>query len=217
MPRMRADNTSTVRKIFADNLSDVISESGKSIREIHEATAISAGALSKYQNDNAEAGIDNLAKLANYFNVSTDWLLGRTETRSPDTNKRAVCNYLCLSDAAVDALTLLNEGGKLDGARHFFLDKLLSAPEFEGFMRQAFNYAKYRCILHGRSDDDELDIIYGNDGDEPYRIPATLGNLLDAFKLRLVEALTPLLDEAFENWYREAAAASGEKWGADNG
>ena len=42
MPRMRADNTSTVRKIFADNLSDVISESGKSIREIHEATAISA-------------------------------------------------------------------------------------------------------------------------------------------------------------------------------
>lgn len=217
MPHVREHNTSMVRKKFADNLSDVINESGKSIREISEATGIGTGTLSKYQNDVAEAGIDKLAKLANYFNVSTDWLLGRTETRSPDTNKRAVCNYLCLSDAAVDALTLLNEGGKLDGARHFFLDKLLSVPEFEGFMQQAFNYAKYRCILHGRSDDDELDIIYGNDGDEPYRIPATLGNLLDAFKLSLVEMLTPLLDGAFENWYRETAAASGEKWGADNG
>lgn len=212
MPKVENNNA-----VFPLRLKLLLSERGDTITALARALGISRQAVSLYTDGTNIPNAEKLCAIADYFNVSTDWLLGRTETRSPDTNKRAVCNYLCLSDAAVDALTPLNEGGKLDGARHFFLDKLLSAPEFEGFMRQAFNYAKYRCILHGRSDDDELDIIYGNDGDEPYKIPATLGNLLDAFKLRLVEALTPLLDEAFENWYREAAAASGEKWGADNG
>ena len=215
MPRRRVDNTSMVRKLFADNLSDVINESGKSIREISEGTGISTGMLSKYQNDVAEAGIDKLAKLADYFNVSTDWLLGRTRVRSPDAEKQAVCNYLTLSEGAVDALRLKDDGGELDGARHFFFDLLLNDPRFSEFIDRAYQLGKNNFSFSGKEPDSEI-TIYGNTKDGGFSLPVTVGNLSDAFKLSLLEEFIPIITKAYENWYKGTSAYfSGE--GANNG
>ena len=63
---------------------------------------------------------EKLCAIADYFNVSTDWLLGRTETRSPDTNERTVGDYLELTDKAVIALRPADKGGMLDGARRLW-------------------------------------------------------------------------------------------------
>lgn len=65
--------------IFADRLQDLISASEKSIKELAAEIGISSGALSKYQNDAAEPGIDALKKIADYFGVSPNWLLGVSE------------------------------------------------------------------------------------------------------------------------------------------
>lgn len=67
------------RRRFADNFSYAVNKSGKSLREIARKTGLSTTLLSNYKNDRAEAGIDKLTKLADYFNVSADWLLGRTD------------------------------------------------------------------------------------------------------------------------------------------
>lgn len=63
-------------KVFADRLQQLISDTGKTIKDIATETGIPAGSLSKYQNDNGEAGINSLVKLAKYFRVTTDYLLG---------------------------------------------------------------------------------------------------------------------------------------------
>lgn len=42
---------------------------------------ISQQALSKWENEKTEPDNDSLVKLANYFGVSTDYLLGNSETR----------------------------------------------------------------------------------------------------------------------------------------
>ncbi len=217
MPRRRVDNTSMVRKLFADNLSDVINESGKSIREISEGTGISTGMLSKYQNDVAEAGIDKLAKLADYFNVSTDWLLGRTRARSPSAAKQAVCNYLTLSEGAVDALRLKDDGGELDGARHFFFDLLLNDPRFSEFVDKAYQLGKNNYSLIGKDPDSEITLYrYAEAKDSGFSLPVTVGNLSDAFKLSLLEEFIPIITKAYENWYKGTSAYfSGE--GANNG
>ena len=215
MPRKRVDNTSTVRKIFADNLSDVIYESGKSIREISEETGISTGMLSKYQNDVAEAGIDKLAKLADYFHVSTDWLLGRTDVRSPDAELQGICNYLTLSEGAVDALRLRNDGGKLDGARHFFFDLLLNDPHFSEFIDRAYQLGKNNFSFSGKEPDSEI-TIYGNTKDGGFSLPVTVGNLSDAFKLSLLDEFIPIITKAFDNWY-SVTSAYFSKEAPDNG
>ena len=48
---------------------------------LSEFLGISQQALSKWENEKTEPDNDSLVKLANYFGVSTDYLLGNSETR----------------------------------------------------------------------------------------------------------------------------------------
>ena len=67
-------------KALADRLSDLIKDSGKDHRQIAKECGLgSHGSLSKYASDGAEPGINALAKLADYFGVSIDYLVGRTD------------------------------------------------------------------------------------------------------------------------------------------
>ena len=69
-------------KIFAENLEDLIQAKKLekvTIKQIAEGSGVPTGSISKYQNDVAEAGISSLVKLARYFGVSTDFLLGLSD------------------------------------------------------------------------------------------------------------------------------------------
>lgn len=50
----------------------------KSQKEVAESINISAPAYFKYENNESKPTIENLIKLANYYNVSVDYLIGRT-------------------------------------------------------------------------------------------------------------------------------------------
>jgi len=52
---------------------------------IAKDTGISQGLMNEYKNGIKRPTIDNLVKIADYLNVSTDYLLGRTE--NPEINK----------------------------------------------------------------------------------------------------------------------------------
>lgn len=47
---------------------------------------------------------DKIVAVANFFGVTTDYLLGVTDSRSIDTELRTICDYTGLSDAAVARL-----------------------------------------------------------------------------------------------------------------
>ncbi|MFT9078200.1 helix-turn-helix domain-containing protein [Ethanoligenens sp.] len=71
-----------VSKAFSQKLSALIEDkrkSGMGIREIANRVGISTGALSKYQNDAAAPDINALWKISQFFNVSTDYLLGLSD------------------------------------------------------------------------------------------------------------------------------------------
>jgi transcriptional regulator with XRE-family HTH domain len=48
--------------------------------------------------------IIKLTKIAQYFNVSADFLLGLSEVESPDANARSAVEYTGLTEAAVERL-----------------------------------------------------------------------------------------------------------------
>lgn len=50
-----------------------------SLRDLSDATNISYPTLSRLENDSSSFNEDNLTILSDYFNVSIDFLLGRTE------------------------------------------------------------------------------------------------------------------------------------------
>lgn len=90
-----------ITKKFADNLQDLISDSKKSIKDLAKEIGIPSGSLSKYQNDNAEPGIENFTKIAKYFNVSTDFLLGLTDVKSTDLDIRDISEKTGLSEESI--------------------------------------------------------------------------------------------------------------------
>lgn len=121
--------SSTITKTFADRLGDLVEEkkaTGLSHNEICEQAGVGSGAMSDWLSDNKTASIDSLGKLARYFNVSADWLLGFTEDRNKNP---AAADMLNLSFEAITQIMALGDG-KLKKT----LDNFLTDPDFVVFL-----------------------------------------------------------------------------------
>ena len=70
---------------FSSRLKAIRTERRVYQREVAEALGISVRAYQTYESGECEPSIANLIALADYFQVSTDYLLGRTD--EPDCTK----------------------------------------------------------------------------------------------------------------------------------
>lgn len=88
--------------IFADRLKELRIEKGKNLTEMADFLEISIQSYSAYEGTR-EPKYEYLTKLANYFDVSTDYLLGTSDARKAD-NESAM-KQLGLTEKAIDSLT----------------------------------------------------------------------------------------------------------------
>lgn len=72
---MLSSNIKSLRKAF--NLSQV---------ELAKKLSVTKQTISNWENDNIQPSIDMLVKLSDCFNVTTDYLLGRSDSTSVSTN-----------------------------------------------------------------------------------------------------------------------------------
>lgn len=71
--------------MFSEILVKLIEERKVTAYQIAKATGLSNTALSRYKAGKQEPAIDKLIALADFFDVSTDYLLGRTD--NPKMNR----------------------------------------------------------------------------------------------------------------------------------
>lgn len=69
--------------------------------DLAEYLGVSSVAIGQYYNGDALPSMDNLIKIAQYFNVSTDYLLGLTDVKSTDADLKAVAEYLCIGEELI--------------------------------------------------------------------------------------------------------------------
>ena len=140
---------SDVTKCFADRLSDLIEESGKPFRDLAKEIGISTGSLSKYQYDAAVAGVDALAKISAYFDVSSDWLLGLSDVKSVDIDIKGISKKTGLSEKAATFLKRLNDDAFGAHAKRYtvqnysVLDDLMISDLFSPFLGELGLYFIY--------------------------------------------------------------------------
>ena len=102
-----------------------VSEKRMSLQELSDATGIPSSTLGNYEKDeNIDMSLDNLITLANFYNISTDYLLCRTELRK---HKNQSVSNLHLNDDAVQILTDEKYNPRL-------LSELLTHENFRKFM-----------------------------------------------------------------------------------
>ena len=65
-------------KIFQERLIEQRKLNKKTQRQIAEYLHVAQPSYIRYKNGSAEPSLENLVKLADYFDVSVDYLLGRT-------------------------------------------------------------------------------------------------------------------------------------------
>jgi transcriptional regulator with XRE-family HTH domain len=69
--------------VFGDRLKDLRTDSDLTQDELSKILGITRSALSNYENNEREPDFKLLVKFANYFNVSLDFILCRTNIKTP--------------------------------------------------------------------------------------------------------------------------------------
>lgn len=108
----------------SERLFELRNEKGISQKEAALSLHVSQALLSHYEKGIRECGLDFLCRAADYYGVSADFILGRTESRyAPDTNtledqkEDAVFNAATIYRAAVMTHERMNAGSALAGEK----------------------------------------------------------------------------------------------------
>ena len=90
--------------IFSHRLSELLCRSYKNLNVIAEEMGITRQSLAQYRDGNNIPDALTLAKIADYFNVSADYLLGRTDVKSMNLDVKAIHDKTGLSESAAEKL-----------------------------------------------------------------------------------------------------------------
>lgn len=72
--------------MFSDILVELAQSRGVTMYELSQKTNIPQSLLSNYKNGKKKPALENIIKLADFFDVSTDYLLGRTDNPNVSGN-----------------------------------------------------------------------------------------------------------------------------------
>lgn len=93
--------------------------------EIAKALGIGNSSYTMYENDQREPNYTLLCKIAEFYGVSTDFLLGRTECKSPDVEVQAICAKTGLDEPSVSSIINLEKNERFSS----YTDSIDCAPE----------------------------------------------------------------------------------------
>ena len=120
-----------VKLTIGERLKDLRVERKLTLEQLSTEVGISKSALGKYESDNGkDISPYSISMLADYYGVSSDYLMGRTETKN---HPNAALHELHLSDDAIDILGT----GKFN---HRLLSELICHKDFQRFMLDAEIY-----------------------------------------------------------------------------
>lgn len=113
------------REKFAQRLVYLREQKGISQQELADNLNITRQSLSLYEKAERTINIELLAKIADFFNVSTDYLMGRTDTATMNEDLQTACRVTGLGDHDVLRIQMFGKYYKKE-----FSD-LISFEEFE--------------------------------------------------------------------------------------
>ena len=97
-------------KGIGDTLANLRKEKELGQKEMASLLNLSVGTISNYENGVHSPDLETLCKLADFFGVTTDYLLGRTEYRcSPETLKQYIARDYAIQDMVNTVLSLDKE------------------------------------------------------------------------------------------------------------
>ena len=123
-------------------LREIRKESGISLKKLGEIIGVAESTMSLYENEKRQPDYETLKKLADYFNVTTDYLLGREDKTTLTTkDKKEITEIL----ESTRQQLLSQEGLMFDGepASEEDVQKIIMAMQMGMEMIKKENKEKY--------------------------------------------------------------------------
>ena len=110
MARKKDTTREECMKIFSGRLSSLIDDKGLTRRIVGDDLGITPQAVSSYCSGVSVPDIATISRIANYFGVSSDYLMGLSDVKTAKTEVRAISEYTGLSAGSVEALHTMKNG-----------------------------------------------------------------------------------------------------------
>lgn len=111
------DNSDSIE--FGKRILDLREKSGKSQEDICSKLGVTQQTLSRYEKGQRKASTKFVVKASKYFNVSTDYLLGITDIKTPNRDIRYIHEYTGLDEISISTLNNLNNVSPQSDVSHF--------------------------------------------------------------------------------------------------
>ena len=174
-----------ILKGFANHLATCLEENQCSYEKLARETCSVKSSIGNYKACKSEAKIVALVRIAQYFNVSTDYMLGLTEVKATEPTLKSACEYVQLPDEAVKHLH------GVDHEQHplykVIASYLITEGTFDKIVLQLEN-----SLIAGR----QYEILYGEDTDQRQ-------TLLDTQQYKFNEQLSNLYKKVMEQLHEQ--------------
>lgn len=130
---------------FATRLRKLIEENNISKNQLSEEIGVSRQAISQYCDGSTIPNADKLLKIAEFFNVSLDYLVGRTENFTTDDKLRFVCDYTGLNQNTVEYLREAIQHSKAHELLGVDSDFIYNLPKMINLMFSDEHFVKMFC------------------------------------------------------------------------
>ena len=104
----------TEKNVFSERLTQLREDRGLKRQEVADSLEISRASLEYYEKGQRKPDIEVAARIAKYYGVSTDYLVGVSAaqvTASENETLKTVCDYLGISEASAEQVSYLTSIG----------------------------------------------------------------------------------------------------------
>lgn len=129
------EEKTNVKKCFKERFAELRAQSGLSQSKLGKALSLSPATIGYYENGDRLPDIETAARIAQYFNVSADYLLGLSDTMSTEHDVKTACAITGLSE---NALERIHEFTKPE-LRNFF-NTIICTEEFTEILNCFLDY-----------------------------------------------------------------------------
>ncbi len=119
--------------LFSERLTELRERSNLSRQQLADILGVSRASLEYYEKGKRTPDIEVLYKLSEYFNVTSDYLIGRTDKIGESTDVNAVCKFTGLSEKSIIILNKINNSSECSKEYHKIINYLIEELNFEEY------------------------------------------------------------------------------------
>jgi len=126
-----------IKKVIGKRINSLLCERNMKQKEFAKCLGVTDNTVSYFVNGSRMPNMEQLVKIADFFNVSVDYIIGRTDVSSTDIEIKKICDYTKLSEMAIKNINNItnseNNRNDFDGSdmRVRVLDSFLSSEDLQ--------------------------------------------------------------------------------------